>query len=430
MFKKPFFGLCKPRLRYATTGESEKDGIKEIPLPEKVTLLVEQSLSFIHDDLIVKSGDRIKTGQKIHTSKDGKGFIISTVTGSIDSISGFTGYLGKKYLSISIATDKEDQIDEAFTTAVKSVSLPDAFEFIQLLPGCSGFGAILYPETPLHTLVINGFDRDLLVKTNQNIILSRAEDLRKGVRFLKEITKSRKIIITVPDELKFSAEKLGVEVKVIKSCYPDALPEMIMKKVLGKIVPAGKSCLELGVAFISPETVASLATAFDQKKMPVMKNLTVIDKNQTTINVSARIGTPVRNIFKELNMEVKEGDRIVQGGPMTGVSLYSEDMPVLFDTDSLMVQDKDQVVSTSDNPCVNCGECVRVCPSRIQVNMLIRLLENALYKEAAEEYDLLSCIECGLCAFVCEARIPVFHYILLGKQEFYRLKIAEEHNNV
>jgi electron transport complex protein RnfC len=60
--------------------------------------------------------------------------------------------------------------------------------------------------------------------------------------------------------------------------------------------------------------------------------------------------------------------------------------------------------------------------------MLIRVLENGLYEEAANEYDLLSCIECGLCSFVCTARIPIFHYIMLGKYEFTRIETVEEPN--
>ena len=85
-------------------------------------------------------------------------------------------------------------------------------------------------------------------------------------------------------------------------------------------------------------------------------------------------------------------------------------------------------MQSSDTHCVNCGECVRACPARIPVNMLIRLLENGLYEEAVERYDLLSCIECGLCSYACIAQIPVFHYIMLGKYEFAQMKSAEGAN--
>ena len=67
-------------------------------------------------------------------------------------------------------------------------------------------------------------------------------------------------------------------------------------------------------------------------------------------------------------------------------------------------------------------------PARIPVNMLVRLLENGLYEEAADTYDLHSCIECGLCSYVCIGRIPIFHYIMLGKHELAGRSTVEESN--
>ena len=88
-----------------------------------------------------------------------------------------------------------------------------------------------------------------------------------------------------------------------------------------------------------------------------------------------------------------------------------------------------QAARFSDTHCVNCGECVRVCPAKMPVNMLIRVLENRMYDEAVQTYDLLSCVECGLCSFVCIARIPIFHYVMLGKYEYDRMKKAEASND-
>jgi electron transport complex protein RnfC len=113
---------------------------------------------------------------------------------------------------------------------------------------------------------------------------------------------------------------------------------------------------------------------------------------------------------------------------MRGVSVYSEDLPVQADTDAIMVQDKDALPFISDYPCINCGECVRICPVKIPVNMLVRLLEAGHYEEAAEQYDLDACIECGLCSYVCVSRIPIFQYIKLAKYELDRTQPAEEAN--
>ena len=113
---------------------------------------------------------------------------------------------------------------------------------------------------------------------------------------------------------------------------------------------------------------------------------------------------------------------------MTGSSVYSEDHPVQPETDAIFVQDKADIPLVSDYPCINCGECVRICPANIQVNMLVRFLEAGQFEQAADEYDLYSCIECGLCSFVCVSKMPVFQYIRLAKIELARIKTAEANN--
>jgi electron transport complex protein RnfC len=110
---------------------------------------------------------------------------------------------------------------------------------------------------------------------------------------------------------------------------------------------------------------------------------------------------------------------------MTGSATYSEELPVDVDTDGILVQSDVDSAQTSDYPCINCGECVRICPAKIQVNMLVRFLEAGFYEDARDMYDLDCCIECGLCAYVCISHIPIFHYIKLGKYELGLIEEAE-----
>ena len=233
----------------------------------------------------------------------------------------------------------------------------------------------------------------------------------------------------MPPDLSTEAAKSGAQVQTITPSYPNSLPEMIMKNVLNQVVPAGMDCSSLGVGFINAEGVAALKSAITEEKPPVTKMVTIIGKNEKTQVIRVRMGTPIKAVMSALQIPLEEGDRLVIGGPMTGRNIYTEDMPVLQDTDAIMVQGKDQLALNADDPCVNCGECIRACPVRIPVNMLVRLLENSHYEEAAKEYDLLSCIECGLCSYVCEAKIPVFHYIMLGKYELSLMEEAEESVN-
>ena len=76
----------------------------------------------------------------------------------------------------------------------------------------------------------------------------------------------------------------------------------------------------------------------------------------------------------ELKITTAEGDRLIFGGPMTGTAIYSEEQPVTADCDAIMVQDSSAIVFTGDDPCINCGECIRICPTKVPVNLMVRFL--------------------------------------------------------
>jgi electron transport complex protein RnfC len=162
--------------------------------------------------------------------------------------------------------------------------------------------------------------------------------------------------------------------------------------------------------------------------VPVTKVVTLISSNGNKRIIETTIGTPIRDILANYGITVNTEDRLILGGPMRGSAVYSLDHPVQPDTDGILVLDRSQAAYSSNYPCINCGECVRICPARIPVNMLIRFLEAGHYDVAAESYDLLSCIECGLCSFVCVSKIPIFQYIKLAKHELERAKAAEAMN--
>jgi electron transport complex protein RnfC len=428
MIKRSFIGLTKPLLKYEAL-DVRTSAPSVIQPSKKVTLLLDKAFD-IKDTLLFKIGDTVKTGQKLSYSEDSDAYVISSVTGTISSIAPLNADYGKTYTAITIDVSENEEIDEQFSTLVKEPTIDTIKDYLAFIPG--NLPAGLFPSIdtspPIETIVISGVDRDLFITTNQNTVLVDGKAIKQGVQILKQITGIDNIIIVSSDHLMQDAGISGAEVRVVDPEYPASLPHLIMRDVLGQVVPAGKNCEDIGVSFISAEAVASIGKAFIDGQIPFYKHLNLIKKNGSSMLISARIGTPISDILNAFDVTLNEKDRLILGGPMTGSAVYSEDFPVLPDMDAIMVQDRDDIPFVSDYPCINCGECIRICPANIPINMLVRFLEAGQYEEAADQYDLYSCIECGLCSFVCVSKMPVFHYIKLAKYELGRITTAEATN--
>ncbi|MBT3311377.1 MAG: 4Fe-4S dicluster domain-containing protein [Desulfobacterales bacterium] len=415
MIKKTFVGLLKPRLEYDILSATHTEP-EIIPAPKKVTIL--SGTSFERSDAVqLKVGDKVKTGQKLVPVIDSEDYVISTVTGTISSISNYTGNFGRAFTSITIDTDDTEEIDEKFGEICNKPDLANAVDFLGSVPGGLPLKILNDPEKSINRIVIYGMDKDLLMTTTQFVVKTRTDLIIKGIGILKEITGIENITMAVPSSLMHNANKTGADVTIIDKEYPSALPFMIAKEVLGDYVPAGRSLEDMGICLISAEAIASLGAAYTEGKIPVKKVVEIVDKDGSKKYVSVTMGTPVSDVFKAFDIKVKDKDRVIVGGPMTGSSIYSVDYPVQADTDAVIIQDGSKVETVSDYPCINCGECVRICPSKIQVNILVRFLEAGEYQEAADAHDLYSCVECGLCSYVCTSKMPVFQYIRLAKYE-------------
>lgn len=424
MIKRSFFGFIPPRLTYDAISDAQPEPVTVYP-KAKVTLFIDAPLEKA-GDLRLHVGDGVKRGQKLQLSADARAYAISPVAGTVAAIAPFIGIMERHMTAVTIDVAGEDS-DTEFKGQAKTPTLENAGAYLAKLPGNPDFSAFAGTGGSVKTVVVLGADTDLMTLTNQHVIKSDIASVKAGIDVVRKITGVQNVIVVVPSHLVQTAGSAGAGVKTVGNDFPAAHPELIAMDLLGDEL-GGQQSREGSAAFLSAEAVAAIGRAYDAGEIPVHKIITFIKKDGGKQLISVPVGTHAEDIMAAMDETVNDGDRVVFGGPMTGQAVYSLEHPVQPDTDTIMVQDHDQIIEGIDAPCTNCGECVRVCPTNVPVNELIRYLDAGQYEQAAENAELYACIECGYCTYVCESRIPIFQFIRLAKHALERMKAAEEEN--
>jgi electron transport complex protein RnfC len=213
----------------------------------------------------------------------------------------------------------------------------------------------------------------------------------------------------------------------LKVKYPQGAEKMLIEAILKRKVPAGGLPMDIGAVVNNVGTALAVADAIIEGKPLIERIVTVTGEGvNEPKNLMVRIGTSFKVLLDSCGGIKDNANQIYMGGPMMGVAQYKLDVPVVKATSGVICRDSALDSKSNVYPCIQCGNCVSVCPMNLLPTRLSSYSETAKLAES-EELGILNCIECGSCSFVCPSNIPLVQWIRVGKlqvSESKRKKVA------
>ena len=133
-------------------------------------------------------------------------------------------------------------------------------------------------------------------------------------------------------------------------------------------------------------------------------------------NLQVRIGDSVASLLRQCGGLKEDVERLVSGGPMMGIALLQEDVPVTKGMSGILALRKAQLGPREQTACIRCGRCLSGCPIHLMPFELCNDCERNDWA-AAEKHGALDCIECGSCTYVCPAKREITSSIRIAKRQ-------------
>ncbi len=264
------------------------------------------------------------------------------------------------------------------------------------------------------TLIINGLNPDPGVTWAEPMLLTHLDNLKAGLEVLRRLSPAEKILLAVPKEMRLHYH--DIEVAHVPSQYPASVNALVVKAVTGKENPEG-------VGIVGLHNVWSLGRVA-RTGLPLIETVLTIGSFEHSGNYIVKEGSTIGELLDFANIELKNGDTLVRGGPLRGESLDKLDRSVTKGSTGVFVVEAGTIPPMQGHsPCINCGACVLICPARLSPSFLSRYAEFALHERNRAEH-IECCLECGLCGYVCIARRPVLQYIRLSKHKLAQADAA------
>jgi len=394
---------------------------------------------------VVQTGDAVLKGQHIAGLKvEVKDELADEIpvhassSGTVTAIDEQDTAAGRT-LCITIATDGLDRLHpgcvpmpEAGTLSAEQIRSKIA------AAGIVGLGGALFPTaTKLHagavqTLLINGAECEPYINCDNQLMQQHATEIVNGAEILQRACGAEAVIFACKAEMKdahaalFSAisdaDNPSLSVRRAPDVYPAGGERQLIEHITGQEVPSGGLPADVGIICQNVGTAYAVHQLFHEG-LPLISRIVTVSGGglRESLNFEVRIGTPVTELIALCGgyLDDRGGhapDRLLMGGPMMGVPLPHDQVPVTPAMNCVIAGHATELHhATEELPCIRCGDCLPVCPARLNPMQLLDLKRRSDLP-GLEQTGVSDCIECGCCDYVCPSSIALTANFIQAKQ--------------
>ncbi|MCB5162205.1 electron transport complex subunit RsxC [Marinomonas algarum] len=307
----------------------------------------------------------------------------------------------------------------------------DATEVISHLAdmGIVGMGGAGFPtqvklqgahKKPLSHFIINAAECEPYITSDDTLIREKTRELVLGIELFQHLVQAEQVTIGIEDNKPTAIAALNktltecnskIQLVVVPTKYPSGGERQLIQLLTGQEVPSGQYPADIGILCQNVGTcVAGYEAVYLGK--PLISRITTLTGKALNApqNVDVLLGTPVAHLLAYADLQEKQLNRLIIGGPMMGYTLDSAAVPIVKTTNCILAANKKELPAPApEQACIRCGMCEQACPASLLPQQLL-WFSKSQELEKAEHYNLFDCIECGACSYVCPSSIPLVQY--------------------